>query len=220
MRGNCLAVVFAALMLSACQPNTPAFHATDMSASAASIGGDLALTDHTGRARTLKDFLGQVVVVFFGYTQCPDVCPTNMSMLREVMTVSVDPERDTQELLAQYVPAFHPSFLGLYGSAEQTAKVAGDFRVFYQKQGKVAGANYTVDHSAGSYVFDASGKLRLYLRHGDSAANIADDLAENGVALALSERRLAPTLLTMPARCNFSRTLGRTSQSATCVCAR
>ncbi|MBK6637452.1 MAG: SCO family protein [Rhodocyclaceae bacterium] len=189
MRGNCLAVVFAALMLSACQPNTPAFHATDMSASAASIGGDLALTDHTGRARTLKDFLGQVVVVFFGYTQCPDVCPTNMSTLREVMTqlgpdsarvqvlfVSVDPERDTQELLAQYVPAFHPSFLGLYGSAEQTAKVAGDFRVFYQKQGKVAGANYTVDHSAGSYVFDASGKLRLYLRHGDSAANIADDL--------------------------------------------
>ena len=189
MRGNCLAVVFAALMLSACQPNKPAFHATDMSASAASIGGDLALTDHTGRARTLKDFLGQVVVVFFGYTQCPDVCPTNMSTLREVMTqlgpdsarvqvlfVSVDPERDTQELLAQYVPAFHPSFLGLYGSAEQTAKVAGDFRVFYQKQGKVAGANYTVDHSAGSYVFDASGKLRLYLRHGDSAANIADDL--------------------------------------------
>ena len=129
------------------------------------------------------------MVVFFGYTQCPDVCPTNMSTLREVMTqlgpdsarvqvlfVSVDPERDTQELLAQYVPAFHPSFLGLYGSAEQTAKVAGDFRVFYQKQGKVAGANYTVDHSAGSYVFDASGKLRLYLRHGDSAANIADDL--------------------------------------------
>ena len=189
MRRHRLVMLLTVLTLTACQPSTPAFHATDMSASNGQIGGELALTDHTGRARTLKDFLGKVVVVFFGYTQCPDVCPTNMSTLREVMTqlgpeaakvqvlfVSVDPERDTQELLAQYVPAFHPDFLGLYGSAEQTAKAARDFRVFFQKQGKVTGANYTVDHSAGSYVFDASGKLRLYLRHGEPAANIVDDL--------------------------------------------
>ncbi len=189
MPRTALAIMLAALMLAACQPSAPAFHATDMSASAGSIGGDLALTDHNGRARSLKDFLGKVVVVFFGYTQCPDVCPTNMSTLRDVMTqlgpdaekvqvlfVSVDPERDTQELLAQYVPAFHVNFLGLFGTAEQTAKAARDFRVFYQKQGKVTGANYTVDHSAGSYVFDASGKLRLYLRHGDPAKNITEDL--------------------------------------------
>lgn len=176
--------------LVACQPQGAVpFHGTDMSATASDIGQQLALTDHHGTARSLKDFAGKVVVVFFGYTQCPDVCPTNMTKLREVVGmlgddgkrvqivfVTVDPERDTQALLAQYVPAFHPDFLGLYGDAEQTARVAKNFRVFYQKQAGASASSYTVDHSSGSYVFDPSGKLRLYLRHDASAADIADDL--------------------------------------------
>ncbi len=184
-----LTVLALALGLTGCQPTATPFHATDLSAGASEIGRDLALTDHHGKARTLSDFAGKVVVVFFGYTQCPDVCPTNMTTLKQVMDllgddsqrvqvifVTVDPERDTQALLAQYVPAFHPSFLGLVGNAEQTARVAKSFGVFFQKQKGSQAGHYTVDHSAGSYVFDATGKLRLYVRHGDSAAHIADDL--------------------------------------------
>lgn len=150
---------------------------------------DFALPDHTGKLRTLADFKGKAVVVFFGYTQCPDVCPTTMAEMANVMQqlgpqaekvqvlfITVDPERDTPELLSKYVPAFDPRFLGLVGDKASTEKVAKDFKVFYQKvQGKEAGS-YTMDHTAGSYVFDPQGRIRLFVRHGQGAEPIAHDL--------------------------------------------
>ncbi|WP_211455229.1 SCO family protein [Collimonas antrihumi] len=150
---------------------------------------DFALTDHTGKPRTLADYKGKAVVVFFGYTQCPDVCPTTMVEMADVMKelgplaskvqvlfVTIDPERDTQELLSHYVPAFDPSFVGLYGDQAATDKVAKEFRVFYQKvPGKTPGS-YTMDHTAGSYVFDPEGHIRLFIRHGQGADPIAHDL--------------------------------------------
>jgi protein SCO1/2 len=147
------------------------------------------LTDHNGKQRTLEDFRGKAVVVFFGFTQCPDVCPTTlveMANVRkmlgpdadrlQVLFVTVDPERDTPEHLKQYVPAFDPSFIGLTGDQAAIEKVAKDFRVFYQKvPGKEKG-NYTLDHTAGSYVFDPQGRIRLFIRHGKGPEPIADDL--------------------------------------------
>jgi len=181
-------ILAAALALAACsQPDTPAFRNTDITG--ADYGRTLALTDHRGAARTLEDFRGKVVTLFFGYTQCPDVCPTSLATMSEVMQqlgpdaervqvlfVTVDPERDTQALLANYVPQFDPRFLGLYGDLARTAQVAKDFRVFYRKSGDTSGMNYTVDHAAGTYVFDPQGRLRLHVRHGESADNIAADI--------------------------------------------
>jgi len=129
------------------------------------------------------------VVMFFGYTQCPDVCPTTMAEMANVMKelgpqadkvqvlfVTVDPARDTPQILAQYVPAFDKRFLGLYGDEAATAKVAKEFKVFYQKvPGKTAGS-YTMDHTAGSYVFDPQGRIRLFVRHGQGAEPIVHDL--------------------------------------------
>jgi protein SCO1/2 len=149
------------------------------------------LTDHTGKPRTLADYKGKVVVVFFGYTQCPDVCPTTMAEMASVMQklgpqadqvqvlfITLDPERDTPQLLASYVPAFDKRFVGLYGTPEQTAKTAKDFKVFYSKvPGKEPGS-YTIDHMAGSYVFDKDGRLRLFVRHGGNADSIVHDLRQ------------------------------------------
>jgi protein SCO1/2 len=150
-----------------------------------------ALTDHTGKPRTLADYKGKLVVVFFGYTQCPDVCPTTMAEMASVMQklgpqadqvqvafITLDPERDTQQLLASYVPAFDKRFVGLYGSPEQTAKVAKEFKVFYAKVPGSAPGSYTIDHTAGSYVFDRDGKLRLFIRHGGGADPIVHDLRQ------------------------------------------
>jgi len=174
------------LALAACESG-PAFRNTDVTG--ADFAGDFALTGHDGKPRTLADFRGKVVVVFFGYTQCPDVCPSTMTELAEVMQqlgpdadrvqvlfVTVDPERDTQELLSHYVPAFDKRFLGLYGDAEATARTAKAFKVFYQKvPGKTPGS-YTVDHTAGSYVYDPQGKLRLFIKHGTGPEPIVHDL--------------------------------------------
>ncbi|MCS0588983.1 SCO family protein [Massilia norwichensis] len=149
------------------------------------------LTDHTGKPRTLADYKGKVVIVFFGYTQCPDVCPTTMAEMAGVMQklgpqadqvqvlfITLDPERDTQPLLASYVPAFDRRFVGLYGTPEQTAKTAKDFKVFFSKvPGKDPGS-YTIDHMAGSYVFDRDGRLRLFIRHGGSADAIVHDIRQ------------------------------------------
>ena len=150
---------------------------------------DFALTDQNGKARTLADFKGKAVVVFFGYTQCPDVCPTTMAEMADVMKqlgdlanqvqvlfVTVDPERDTQALLAAYVPNFDKRFLGLYGDQAATEKVAKDFKVFYQKVPGKTASSYSVDHTAGSYVFDKQGRIRLFLRHGQGAEPITHDL--------------------------------------------
>jgi protein SCO1/2 len=165
------------------------FNAIDITG--ADFGKDFKLTDHTGKPRTLADFKGKVVVIFFGYTNCPDVCPTTMSDLNQAMKllgkdasrvkvlfVTVDPERDTQALLAKYVPAFNPDFIGLYGEAATTAKTAKDFRIFYQKNKPDSNGNYSVDHSAGTYVFDPDGKLRLFMKYGEGVESIAHDLRE------------------------------------------
>lgn len=180
-----------AVLLSACDRPGSApkanFKATDVTG--ADYGKTLALTDHTGRARTLADFSGKVVVLFFGFTQCPDVCPTTLSTMREAMKllgddakrvqvlfVSVDPARDTPALLAQYVPAFDPSFLGLHADENSIAALAKEFKVFYAKQPGSTPGSYSIDHSTGSYAFDPQGHLRLLLRHGETPANVAADL--------------------------------------------
>ena len=188
-----LLILLAMLMsLTACDKlgtKPPSFQNTDLTG--LDYARDFALTDHTGKPRTLADFKGKVVVMFFGYTQCPDVCPTTMAEMASVMKelgpqadqvqvlfVTVDPERDTPALLAQYVPAFDPRFLGLYGDAAATARVAKEFKVFYAKvPGKTPGS-YSMDHTAGSYVFDRNGKIRLFLRHGQGAAPITHDLKQ------------------------------------------
>jgi protein SCO1/2 len=149
------------------------------------------LTDHTGKPRTLADYKGKVVLVFFGYTQCPDVCPTTMAEMASVMQklgpqadqvqvlfITLDPERDTQQLLASYVPAFDKRFVGLYGTPEQTAKVAKDFKVFYSKVPGSAPGSYTIDHTAGTYAYDREGRLRLFIRHGGGVDTIVHDIRQ------------------------------------------
>lgn len=185
LRTVLLAAVLA--LATGCSEAPPPFRSTDITG--ADYGKRLALTDHSGKPRTLADFKGKVVTLFFGYTQCPDVCPTSLATMSEVMRLlgadadrvqvlfaTVDPERDTAELLSHYVPAFDARFLGLVGDAAQTAEVAREFRIFYRKSGDVSGTAYTIDHSAGTYVFDPAGRLRLYVKHGESAENIAADL--------------------------------------------
>jgi protein SCO1/2 len=175
-----------ALLLAGCD-SRPQFDNADISA--AGYATDFALTDHNGKPRTMADFRGKAVVIFFGYTQCPDVCPTTMTGMAEAMKllgaeaakvqvlfVTVDPERDTPQLLAQYVPVFNPSFLGLYADAQTIARTAQDFRVFYKKQPGSTPTTYTVDHTAGSYVYDPQGRLRLYVKHGEKPEVIAKDL--------------------------------------------
>ncbi|MFN3788578.1 SCO family protein [Massilia sp.] len=169
---------------------TPAFVNTDITGLDYAKG--FSLTDHTGQARTLQDFRGKLVVVFFGFTQCPDVCPTTMAKMATVMKelgpaskdvqvlfITLDPERDTQELLNAYVPAFHPSFIGLRGDAEATARTAKEFKVFYAKTPSGDDPkNYTVDHMTGSYVFDREGRVRLLVRHEAEPGAIASDLRQ------------------------------------------
>jgi protein SCO1/2 len=155
----------------------------------ASYAQQLALTDQNGQPRTLGDFKGKVTVVFFGYTQCPDVCPATMAELAEVrrslgkdgervqgVFVTVDPERDTQAVLKSYMAGFDPSFVALRGTPEQTQAVAKEFKIFYAKvPGKEPGS-YTVDHSAVSYVFDTNGRIRLLERYQTSPQALAEDL--------------------------------------------
>nr|WP_198983911.1 SCO family protein [Herbaspirillum sp. ASV7] len=178
-----------ATLLAACGPSQPALKFNNTDVTGLDYAKDFALTDHTGKPRTLADFKGKVVVMFFGYTQCPDVCPTTMVEMANVMKelgpdadkvqvlfVTVDPERDTQEVLAQYVPAFDKRFLGLRGDLPQTEKVAKEFKVFYQKvPGKQPGS-YTMDHTAGSYVFDPQGHIRLFVKHGQGPQTLAHDI--------------------------------------------
>ncbi len=147
------------------------------------------LTDHNGQQRTLADFKGKVVVVFFGYTQCPDVCPTSLGELAEAkrllgadgdrlqgLFISVDPARDTPEVMKQYMASFDPSFLALYTTADGLPALAKSFRVYYKKVDGKTPTSYTMDHSAGSYVYDAQGRVRLYTRYGSGAAALAGDV--------------------------------------------
>ena len=152
-------------------------------------GKDFSLTDHTGKPRTIADFRGKLVFVFFGYTHCPDICPTTLSDMAgimkslgsdadklQVLFITLDPERDTPEVMAGYVPAFHPGFLGLYGDRLATEKVARDFKIFQQRVPGPDGKSYTIDHTAASYVFDTQGRLRLFVRHGQNGAPLLNDL--------------------------------------------
>ncbi|MEK9775572.1 MAG: SCO family protein, partial [Quisquiliibacterium sp.] len=165
------------LVLAGCKAGKPSFNNVDITG--ADFARDFALTGHDGKPRRLADFRGKVVTVFFGFTQCPDVCPTTLSEMAAVMKlladkadklqvlfITIDPERDKPELLAQYVPAFDRRFLGLYGDAAATAKVAREFKIFYQKADGSAPGSYTMDHSAGTYAFDAKGRVRLFIKHG------------------------------------------------------
>ncbi|MEQ1519349.1 MAG: SCO family protein [Usitatibacteraceae bacterium] len=175
------------LLLTACE-NKPAFNSLDITG-IEGYGSDFRLTDHTGKARTMADFRGKVVVIFFGYTQCPDVCPTTLTEMKQVMQilgkdaervqvlfVTLDPKRDTQDLLSKYVPSFNPTFLGLFGDAAATEKTAKDFKIFYRiAPGKTA-ESYTVDHTAASLVFDPQGRLRLFINYGLGADKIAPDI--------------------------------------------
>ena len=149
----------------------------------------LSLTDQHGQPRTLEQFKGKVSVVFFGYTQCPDVCPATMAELAQIkkalgkdgdrvqgIFVTVDPQRDTQDILKSYMASFDPSFVALWGTPEQTKAAAKEFKVFYAlTPGKTEGS-YTVDHTAGSFVFDAKGKVRLFVRYGSGAEALTADL--------------------------------------------
>jgi protein SCO1/2 len=173
----------------ACSNQNIKFNNVDITGSKA-FGKDFSLTDHHGKKRELAEFKGQLVVMFYGYTQCPDVCPTTMTEMQgvmellgkdasrvQVMFVTVDPERDTQELLSQYVPAFDKRFLGLRPqSIEELEKVTKDFKVFYKKVPGNSPTSYTIDHTAGSYVFDTKGQLRLFLKHQQGPQPIAEDL--------------------------------------------
>ena len=178
------------LALTACEksqsPKVP-FANTDITGLDYAKG--FALTDHNGKPRTLADFKGKVVVVFFGYTQCPDVCPTTLSELAgikkalgseaerlQVIFITLDPQRDTPELMAGFVPAFDSSFLGLWGEQAVIDKVAKDFKVFAQKVPSKDSKSYTIDHTAGSYVFDDQGRIRLFVRHGQGGDGLQKDL--------------------------------------------
>jgi len=190
-----IAVAVAALLIGAFVAFTtlrpggapPKFDAVDITG--VDWGRGFELTDHHGTLRTLADFRGKVVLLFFGFTSCPDICPTTMAKLGEVMRllgadadrvqglfVTVDPKRDTPQVLAQYVPAFHPAFLGLYGTELQTASAAKEFKVYFQAQQPGESGFYTVDHSSPVFALDRRGRLRLLIRPERGAESVARDL--------------------------------------------
>jgi protein SCO1 len=180
------------LLLAACsrdgEPTAKAaFKAVDITG--ADYAKQLDLPDVDGRRRTLADFKGKVTVVFFGYTQCPDVCPTTLVELAQVrkalgaagervqgVFVTVDPERDTPEVLKAYVGNFGADFVALRGTPDETMAIAKSFKVFYAKVPGKTATSYTMDHTAGSYVFDGQGRVRLFTRYGSGAENLKHDL--------------------------------------------
>jgi protein SCO1/2 len=188
-RRHALGLIAATAALAACGEKKPQFAAVDLTG--ADYAKDFSLPDTNGQTRSLKDFRGKAVVVFFGYTQCPDACPTTLAEIAQAkkllgadgdkvqgVLITVDPERDTPELLKAYTANFSPDFIALRGTPEQTAAVAKDFKVYYKKvEGKTPGT-YTMDHSASSFVFDPQGRLRLYTRYGSGAQTLADDLKQ------------------------------------------
>jgi protein SCO1 len=171
-----------------CSEQKLAFASVDITG--ADYAKDCSLPDHNGQVRSIKDFAGKVVVMFFGYTQCPDVCPTSMAELAEVkkllgkdgarlqaLFVTVDPERDTPDMLKQYMTNFDPSFLALVPKAADLPTLAKAFRIHYKKVEGKTPTSYTMDHSAGSYVYDTQGRVRLFTRYGMGAQKLAGDVA-------------------------------------------
>ena len=182
-----LAASVAAALVACSAEQKPAFKGIDITG--AEYARQLALPDASGKPRTLDDFKGKVVVVFFGFTQCPDVCPTTLAEIAEIkqklgadgakvqaVFVTVDPERDTPEIVGAYVAAFGTDFIALRGTLEQTQAAAKEFKVFFAKvPGKTAGS-YTLDHTAGSFVFDPKGRVRLFVRQGGGVEAMAGDI--------------------------------------------
>lgn len=180
--------VLALLALVACGQDKPAFRGVDITGASYAQGWELA--DQNGQIRTVKDFAGKAVIVFFGYTQCPDVCPTSMQELAEVkrllgkdgerlqgVFITVDPDRDTAELLKAYMANFDPSFVALRANTpEQLDKVTKDFKIYFKKVEGKTPTSYTMDHSAGSFTFDPQGRVRLYNRYGSGAIALAEDV--------------------------------------------
>jgi protein SCO1/2 len=175
--------------LTACSDTKPSFTAIDVTG--VDYAKNFELTDHNGQVRHLTDFAGKIVVVFFGYTQCPDFCPTTMTELLDVknalgkdgdrlqvLFVTVDPARDTPEVLKGYLGNFDPTFLGLYTTPDKLSALAKDFKAFYKKVDGKTPTSYTMDHSAGSYVYDTQGKLRLFTRYGSGAKALTQDIAQ------------------------------------------
>ena len=179
--------VLTVVALAACSPDQPKFNAIDITG--ADYAKGFTLTDQNGQSRSLSEFKGKVVVLFFGYTQCPDVCPTSMTELVEIkrllgddgdklqgVFVTVDPARDTAELLKAYMTNFDPTFVAFVPTLEQLAGVAKDYKIYYKRVEGKTPTSYTVDHSAGSYVYDMQGNLRLYSRYGVGAQVLAQDI--------------------------------------------
>lgn len=182
-----VAVLGGASLLMGCSDSKPSFVSIDVTG--ADYARDFELTDHNGKVRHLADFAGKVVVIFFGYTQCPDVCPTSMSELAAVkkalgadgeklqgLFVTVDPERDTPEVLKGYMENFDPSFLALYTTPEKLAALAQHYKIYFKKVNGKTATSYTMDHSAGSYVYDPKGHLRLFTRYGSGAEALTADI--------------------------------------------
>ena len=187
--GRYLLLMLTLCLLVACDGNQAGkgFVGTDIAG--ADFPKPLALTDHTGTPRTMADFKDKVVVMFFGFTHCPDVCPTTMLDLKntmkllgdkanevQVLFVTVDPARDTQEVMAKFVPSFDERFIGLRGTAEQTAETLKNFKIYYAKVPGKSENDYSIDHSAGMFAFDKKGKVRLYLGYGQKPEDIASDV--------------------------------------------
>ena len=184
---SCVLLTGAAGIITACSEKKQSFTSIDITG--ADYARDFVLTDHNGQPRSIKDFAGKVVVMFFGYTQCPDVCPTSMAELVEVkkllgkdgerlqgLFVTVDPQRDKPEMLKAYMANFDPTFLALYTTPEKLEALAKDYKVYYKKVDGKTPTSYSMDHSAGSYVYDSQGKLRLYTRYGTGAQPLAADI--------------------------------------------
>ena len=185
--GSVAAAGIAGINLAGCTESKPTFNAVDITG--ADYAKDFSLTDASGRVRTMADFKGKVVVLFFGYAQCPDVCPTTMTEMAQVkqqlgsdgdklqvVFVTVDPERDTAEVMKAYMGAFDPSFVALIPTAEQLPALAKDFKVYYKKVEGKTPTSYAMDHSAASYIYDPQGRLRLYARYGAGVPPMVADI--------------------------------------------
>ena len=175
------------LFLAGCSPDKPQFKSIDLTG--ADYAKDFVLPDQNGKTRSIKEFAGKVVVVFFGFTQCPDVCPTSMTELAgikkslgaegeklQAVFISIDPERDTPEILKAYMGNFDPMFLALRPNPEQLAATAKDFKIYYKKVEGKSPTSYSMDHSAGNYIYDTQGRLRLYSRYGSGAEGLLSDI--------------------------------------------
>ena len=185
MRAALALVILVAMTMAGCAPDK--FRATDITG--ANFAREFQLTGHDGKPRTLADFRGKVVLLFFGFTHCPDICPATLAQFAhaakqlgadadrvQFLFVTVDPERDTVEILAKYVPAFEPRFVGLTGDTQAIARTAKEFKVIFQKQPGKTADSYSVDHSAGTYVFDREGRVRLFVRHDQPVEDLVHDI--------------------------------------------